>query len=232
MDGRDTRSLCGVRGALAGLMWLVAVQAAQAGAWMRPDGHGFYTFTASLLQVEETAREHNEYALFFEYGARADLTLGLSGTWTDGFGGEIYGFARWPLPAQPTRHLSYEVGLGANTDEVNTYLNLKLGVSTARGYWVGKQYGWMNLDTSLFLRSNGGATSLKIDGTIGLNVTNSVQVMGQALIELDENDRSVTWVPSVMWAVPGRETRIAIGLEKRVGRRASEGIRLGLWQDF
>jgi len=205
-----------------------------AGAWLRDEGSGFVAFGFSQFNTSTETSGQSEPSLYFEYGFRPKLTLGLTGFYSTQDRGEASAFLRFPLKSddKPAK-VSAEIGLGMRTDLIDFDPFLKTGLSWGRGLSFGEKSGWVNLDSAVLWSLGDIDNQLKLDATVGMGLNDRFQVMGQAFYERDSAGQSLTLVPSVIMGLgAAKKTKLVVGLEHRGGRRASDGIRFGLWRDF
>ena len=219
---------------LAIALWFGAALPSHAGAWMRGEGEGFLSFGVRLFEESATSAQNTEQNLYFEYGLRPTLTLGVSANYTSGEKGEGVLFLRLPLrnDDRPAK-VAAEVGIGArSTDGVTFDPIIKTGLSWGRGLAFGDRGGWVNVDTAVQWASDDTPTLFKVDATLGLTLSDRFQVMGQGFFEADEFGESLTVLPSVIYTPKRGQMRFVVGLEHKTGRDESTGLRFGLWREF
>lgn len=213
-------------------LWVLSTfpAVAVAGAWLRDEGKAFFSFGATVFELDEDGRQYQENSFYLEYGLRPNLTIGASGSVVDGMGGEGQVFFRMPLPREnATSQLALEFGLGANSQGIDYEPFAKAGVSWGKGITLNERNGWINVDGAAFL---GDDTRVKLDTTFGLTLSDRVQVMAQSFIELADGQDSHTLIPSLILSSKAGKTRYLLGYEHRSGTRASKGMKFGLWRDF
>ena len=209
------------------LACLLAVPA-HAGAWLRAEGTGF--LSTSVLQGEEG---QSDGALFFEYGVRPQLTLGLKldANMIAGRlgGGSGFVFARMPIETgeRPFK-LAYEIGLGATLDDQTDPL-LRTGLSYGRGLKWRDHYGWLAVDFAVEWSLAGETHTGKLDTTMGFSISETTKLMMQVFVSSTETDANVTLAPSIIWQPRPKKPSYQLGLEAEKGELS---LRLGLWQEF
>lgn len=217
------------------ILWLFLGLAmpASAGAWLRDQGAGFLSFGVTVFELDDTGERFEEQNLFAEYGLRENITIGLSASIVDGMGGEGQVFLRLPIRApEGPAQLAAEFGLGATSDGINVDPYLKSGLSWGRGITVQDRNGWINIDGNAFIGIDGSDNRMKIDTTLGLTLTDHVQIVGQSFVELTQGEDSHTILPSLVLKPGAGRTSYVVGYEHRSGARASKGVKFGLWRDF
>lgn len=212
---------------------------ANAGAWLRAEGTGFLSL--DLRGYERGGTPAGEIGLYAEHGLRPRLTVGLTGTLEDDQTGEARGFLRFPLlkDDQPYE-LSAEIGIGtafrigesAGPKGYDLDPFFQAGVSWGRGLRFGDRNGWANVDAALQHPFDDGETLLKIDATLGVTLTERLQVIGQVFWERDRFGTSTTFAPSAIIALKERGSKLVIGAEFRTGRAERTALRLGMWREF
>lgn len=216
-------------GLIAAILTLVSFPAL-AGAWLREEGTAFFSFGATVFELDEDGQRFQENSFYLEYGMRPNLTLGASGSMVDGMGGEGQIFLRLPLERDnAASQMSMEFGLGANSEGVSYEPFVKAGLSWGKGISVKDHNGWVNVDGAALL---GDDTRFKVDTTIGLSLSDRFQVMAQSFVELTDGQDSHTLIPSMILSSKTGHTRYVFGYEHRTGARASQGLKFGLWRDF
>ncbi|MEO0938326.1 MAG: hypothetical protein AAFY38_09240 [Pseudomonadota bacterium] len=210
----------------AALILCLYASAAEAGAWLREPGAGFFALSGTVND-----RMENATSLYVEYGLREALTLGADldvktqgGAYTSG-GGRV--FARLPL-GDGTWKSSWMLGLGARVDSSHINPFASLGYSVGRGLdWRGG--GWANLDLRLDL-GRGDTSQVKLDGTVGLKIGDKGKAMMQLFLTLkDDSGLEATLAPSYVFAPGKHGASWHIGVE---AKKAELAIKLGLWRDF
>jgi len=208
---------------------LMLAEPAVAGAWMREVGSTFLSFSTAVDENDKL-----DGALFVEHGLRAKLTLGLQvdmdmtqGRMGDG---AAFVFVRRPIPLGERRYeMAYEVGLGSTIGDDSTAL-LRVALSYGRGLSLWDKPGWAAVDAIVQWPTGDGDTTTKLDGTLGLNVSDRFQVMMQVFFSDTGSRQSTTLAPSVTWrATRDGPTRYQIGIEAEDGNL---GFKLGVWRTF
>ncbi|WP_415922024.1 hypothetical protein [Tateyamaria sp. SN6-1] len=207
------------------LLW---VTPAWAGAWLRAEGTGF--LASSLLQ-DENGR--TDAALYFEYGVRPKLTLGVKADADMTAGrlgdGTAFAFDRLPIPtADKPFKLTYDLGIGATLGAETDPL-LRTGLSYGRGLNWRERSGWLALDLAVEWSLGGAAHTTKFDTTIGMGLTDTTKLMMQVFVSNADSRTTVTLAPSLIWQPRESKRSYQVGVE---AERGVVSVRLGLWQDF
>ena len=202
---------------------------ASGGAWMREVGTTFLSFGTTIYVNDET-----QGTVFVEYGLRPKLTFGLKidvnmnqGQTT---GGTFYVFLLKPIPTGTRPYkVAYEMAVGSSFGGQSSAL-LRAGLSYGRGITVREKSGWLSIDTAAEWLARDDATTLKLDGTLGLTLTPQLQVMMQVFVSQTSTDTSTTLAPSAIWRPkPDAPTQYQFGLEAKDGITA---LKLGVWRSF
>ncbi|WP_299727213.1 hypothetical protein [uncultured Tateyamaria sp.] len=204
---------------------------AGAGAWMRDEGKTFLSFGAT---VDEDQRVDG--SIYVEHGLRPKLTLGFKADMamdmTTGQPGDgtAFIFLRKPIPTGDRAYkLAYEVGVGGTFGSETVPL-VRAGLSFGRGVTVWGKSGWVTLDTAVEWETQSEEATFKVDGTVGLTLSDHFQVMMQVFWSRSEIDQATTLAPSLIWRPkPEGSTRYQLGVESEEGIVA---LKLGLWRDF
>lgn len=210
---------------LVALLW---ASSTTAGAWLREAGTGFLA-TSTL----HSADGGSDAALYFEYGVRPKLTLGVkidasmvAGRVGSGSG---FAFARRAIPTGKRPYkLAYEIGLGATLGDTTDPL-LRTGLSYGRGLSIRQKNGWLALDLAVEWALSGAAHTAKFDTTFGLGITDVTKLMMQVFVSDTAGTTSLTLAPSLIWQPREKRPSYQIGLEAEQG---DVSLRLGLWQEF
>lgn len=213
---------------LACCLFLLCATQAQSGARLREEGTAF--LATSVLVSEDG---ESDGALFFEYGLRPKLTLGLKvdAAMTQGRvgGGSGFAFLRRPLPVGERDYkLAYELGLGATVGAETDPL-LRTALSYGRGLTWRDHYGWLSVDFSVEWSLGGDTDTAKLDTTLGMGLGDQVKVMMQVFLSQTETQGSVTLAPSLIWQPKPDRPSYQIGFE---AEDSTLSLRLGLWTEF
>lgn len=219
---------------LAALFALVfSGSALGAGPWLAEPGQTFTAFSSTLNYFLDVGR-----STYVEHGLRQDLTVGADLHFaTDRFGvrdGAATLFIRrqLPLAADPHR-FAYELGLGARWDDTATLPHAQVGLSWGRGLTWGERSGWATVETSLRVGLNDDERLFKLDGTLGLDLSPRVTVMGQVFLYQTEHEAGGSFAPSlVVRYEPETKNRIQIGLVSPFDNRDDTAVKIGLWRSF
>ncbi len=217
--------------------FLWSVQTAEAGAWLREEKEGFFALDIRLNEDSSaTGNVRTEQGFYAEYGLRPNLTIGATGTYVPNESGEAQVFLRFPLNNKDqVSKLSAEFAIGAKTlDTVNFDPFLRTTLSWGRGLQMFGKTGWVNVDGSVqwAVGGNDSPHLFKLDATLGLNLTERVQIMGQTFFEADRFGDSLTIGPSVIYTFKSGKQSLVVGFEHRSGRQPRDVLRAGLWYRF
>lgn len=206
----------------------LATSAADAGAWLRAKGSGF--LATSVLQGQGGATDGS---LYFEYGIRPKLTLGLKADTNMSFGQIVSGrgfvFMRKPIATGDRKYkLAYELGIGGHLSAEEEPL-LLTALSYGRGLQWRERYGWLAIDAAVEWSLGDQSTTTKLDTTVGMGLGKTTKAMMQVFISHRQTDFSVTLAPSLIWQPRPKKPSYQIGLEAEGGDIA---LKLGLWREF
>lgn len=200
---------------------------------MRGQSERFLSFGTKVTRSESTGSFSNEQSLFFEYGLRPRLTLGLRGLRNDDDAKELEAFARFPLGRTDRRsQFALQFGLGNAMDGSRSETFVTGNLNWGRGLEIRASRAWAGVDTQLRVPLTGSEATLKVDGTFGVTLSNRWQVMAQGFIEASETISSFTLAPSVMLRSRSKKTRLVVGLEQRFGDFAGTSARISIWRNF
>lgn len=210
---------------------LAAASPGHAGAWLREDGTTFLSVETTLRHG--AGRRHVERSIYLEHGLAPRLTGGLSLFQTANSSGHALVFLRRPLPlGEPSRPISWELGLGGHATAGRWAPMARLTLSAGRSLSWGDARGWANLELAVEYRRGVAGPILKLDATAGRSSAARFRPMlklngslypGQDPIWsasanlLIDTPRGLTWV---------------LGLEGKRAGRPSGALTLGLWRRF
>lgn len=218
---------------------LFTARDAAADAWLLQPGGGFAAFSTRLAETED--RTLTETRIYVTYGVSSRVTLGFSANaipGPEGFqslstSGDAHLFARLPLvDSEATTKIATELGFGTRYTGTGFEQFLKPTLSFGRGLTLGKRSGWAALDASLILPLGEVEQAFKLDATLGVNLNDQWQVMGQAFYERDRFGQITTYAPSLTWAPKKGNKRYVVSFEQKTGRADERGVVFGVWQDF
>ncbi len=227
------------------LLGLASAPAAHAGAWLREKGKSF-----ASTSIQTTEDNGNSASFYFEYGLAEKITLGADVTYDTDLLNYIQGagplvenleelpqgsgiiFLRFPIGAtdRPNKW-AFHVGAGAR------YLNGEfleageVGLSWGRGIKLGERYGWLNVDTSYNVARSPAQTRTKVDGTIGLGITDKTKVMLQVFNTLVEDETFTKLAPSLLFSVGDKGTTVQVGSEILTDT-GEASFKIGFWFEF
>lgn len=218
---------------LSALQLVLWMSLAHAGPWPRDTGSGFYALSGSLSALLESSQ-----SAYLEYGLRDDLTLAGDVTLSrDGYG-QMSGavgtvLLRWPLATASETHLwALEAGLGADWNLMETTPHLQTGLSWGRGIGLRDLSGWATIDAALRWTPRRSETQARIDGTLGLNLTDKSAAMLQVFLREGGADPATKLSASFIRDLGGTDMRLQIGIETVPNRSRQRALKLGLWREF
>lgn len=205
---------------------------ARAGAWLREEGTSFLSTSFSATYFRDIFSE-----VYAEHGLRADLTIGFDfglATLRNGLqSGYASAFIRRPLMHSDGPHrLSYELGVGAAwlADEVSP--TLKTGLSWGRGFKLGEDYGWVNVDAAVHWDLRHRLHIGKLDTTVGLNFTDKTAAMLQVFVSHIQGETYTSVAPTVIFAPKTDKFRITFGAEAPLQDTNNTRLKIGIWRTF
>lgn len=209
------------------LMALTLGQLARAGPWLPSEGDGFSA--ASLYMVPRDGHGSRYQSLYFEYGLRPRLTLGLDwGRGVSGDGKTIL-FLRLPLGrAEGRQRLAFELGLGriAGQDV------LRPGLSYGRSFDSRYGSGWMALDVLGEIDLDTRSIDVKTDLTLGLSRSDRRKLMVQLQAGRAAGEAAfLRVVPSIAWQVRDH-WHLEVGATQALTGARETGVKLGVWRSF
>lgn len=222
------------RGLLILALFLTAPLPCLAGAWPREKGKTFVATGYAIRDPKAGGGLQDEQNLYLEHGLTSKFTLGFSGSYAAQSGGEGHVFLRMPVPNKDRAAvLALEFGLGVTSTDLSTFDPfLKTAFSWGKGLTLNDKNGWMNVDTAVLWDLENQDHRLKLDATIGLNLSERIKVMGQGFIEIRDNSQSLTLMPSLVIGTKSGKTQFVLGVETKTGSNPHTGLRFGLWTTF
>ena len=227
------------------ILALASGSSAQAGAWLREKGKGF-----ASTSVQTTEDNGSSVSFYMEYGLRDNVTIGADITYDTEILNYVAGadiaaqsiadipigsgvlFARFPLgPVDQTNKWAFHLGIGARYFEAEFLRAAELGLSWGRGIRIGDKYGWVNVDTSYNDAEAPAETRIKLDGTIGLGITDKTKIMLQMFNTFVEGQTFSKVSPSLLFS-PGKG-RVTFQLSSEIPTDSGEAsLKLGVWTEF
>ena len=201
---------------------------AAAGPWLRAPGTQFLSL--SVEASKDTLRPETYGSIYYEYGLRPKLTLGLDAG-RDSWGqSSALIFARLPLwLSESGSRAAADFAIGQMTDSTGTYLAIRPGLSWGRALKWG-QGGWLSIDATYAYVPETTNTLAKIEGTLGLNHSDRVKYLLQLIAEKPTGqDTLVSATPGLAWRF-GKGSHLLGGVILRSD--GSTTLKLGLWRDF
>ncbi len=198
---------------------------AQAGAWLREPGHGFFSATTYLLEPGSGGQHYA--GVYLEYGLNKRLTFGLDlGRGVSGNTKSI-AFLRWPLAGTGRHRVALDLGIG----EIAGNPTLRPGLSYGTGFDGPLGSGWLSLETAAERNLRAGCTDYKADLTLGLN-----RPRHKILLQLQSGKAAgdpafLRIAPSVTRDI-GKGWQVELGLTREVIGGHAGGLKLGLWREF
>lgn len=217
---------------LATLLILALSPPAIAGAWLRDEGGGFASSSATVNRDKEVSG-----SVYLEYGLTSTRTLGADISY--GFDrtgvqeGSAIIFLRMPLgPTDQTHKYAMHVGLGARILNGDIQPAAEAGLSWGRSIKLGERWGWLNVDGSYNLTQSPLANRIKIDATAGLALTDRTKLMIQMFNTFQDGDTFTKLAPSLLVSVGKKRTTLQVGAELPLSGGGTTAIRLALWREW
>jgi len=204
---------------------------ALAGAWMRDQGSGFSSVSATFQH--STGGWSTDFGYYGEFGVSPFLTLGIDLNDNDNLAGHALVFARVPLEFLPSEHhLATELALGGAHYQ-NVWKSMhKLTLSYGHAFDSIWGPGWLAIDSAYEKRAINTGAILKLDATIGLSDNTHLRPMLQIeTAKISGHQLFYTITPSLQFPLP-RDLKLLIGVEHRVTTRRSIGLKVGMWHRF
>ena len=203
-----------------------------AGPWLREKGK---TFTS--ISFATTWDLQSSSSTYLEYGWSDAMTVGADiGVFRNpalGQTGFVTLFLRRALGKNDGKYrLAYELGAGASWEGALTVPHLKTGLTVGRGFQLRDMGGWMTLDASIRWDLGQSARLAKLDGTVGLNVTDTFAGMFQIFVTHSQGEVVAKLAPSLIYSPKSGKFKIQVGLEAQTDEFSNPALKLGLWRDF
>lgn len=231
------------------VLWaFVIVTQGMAGPWARAAGEGFLAFSVTsdtpMTALATGAIVLDNYGgLYGEYGLGWRLTLGAQ-TGRSGTAEDAGVFLRYTLTAPDSPwQLAVDGGAGLRRETGGPERQLaRIGLSVGRafggvesGRWwlpVSHDGGWITLDGIAMMDTRTAEVIWQAEGTIGLSLTDRLQVMVQTKVEdWPGGDMLYTVAPGAAWSLTDRTTA-QIGARLGFGQSQTVGLAFGLWHSF
>jgi hypothetical protein len=220
---------------------LVAATDAHGGAWPRGERNAFFSFkyTGRYDRTAVALLDFTREDLFQAYGE-----VGLTPRLT--FGGEvsragpeiapvteIRGFLRYTVLERGPHVASVELGAGRRGNEFGYEATfLRPGVAWGRGYESRFGTGWTEIDLQGEIYENGDDPAVKLDATVGLNLTDRWAVILQGRAgDYPGIDPYFRIAPSVVARLTDR-VRLQAEVEAGVWNDTGMSGAVALWIDF
>ena len=178
-----------MRALLIALALVLPAAEAGAGAWPRPKGETFLSFsqqvsTGARTLIDATQDIRSYASVYAEYGLTDRLTIGLdagTGAGEDDRVGAALVFARLPVWSPGAHRVAIDFGIGTLQSEAQgRQTRFRPGLAWGRGFesrWGG---GWLGMESSLELREPSGDVAVKADFTAGLKPNDRWMLIAQA----------------------------------------------------
>jgi hypothetical protein len=217
---------------LIALFVLIIAPPVPAGPWLREDGAVF-----SSTSVGMTRNRDINSSTYLEYGLTGQTTLGfdlnLSASLHSGDEGRAVLFFRRALgPTDRQSKFAYELGMGAAWGSYGTRPRIKAGLTWGRGIAMGDKSGWVTLDGSVILDLKTRARKAKIDGTIGLNLSDAITGIFEINLGHSDGNSFATVAPSLVLKPKFTKFQIQLGVQSPIGNSRPNQIKIGLWREF
>lgn len=219
----------------AGLSWpVLAPRDVWAGAWLLPEGEGFFSNSGTVRQGDTAALA--EGSIHAAYGLRPWLTLGVDVFERPVTAGHALIFLRLPLGRTDRRNrVAIELGLGAHHDLQGWAPMQRLGLSWGRSLGPVEgpaRPGWLSVDLT---RDHLGGDPLplyKLDSTLSLWSRGRFQPILQAELAGGPG-RDLGWAitPGLLFT-DAKDRTWHLGVERRFAGTGTLGLKLGLWLRF
>ena len=221
-----------LRGFVVFLSCLLLAAPVTAGPWLREKGKTFTSVSIVVNYFYDTAS-----STYLEYGLRDDMTVGADvGIFRDttvGPSGSATLFLRRALSKTDGKSLwAYELGVGANWQSIEISPHLKTALTWGRGMTFRERNGWLTVDASINWALADVPDVAKLDGTLGMNVTDRFAGMFQVYVSHSDGATSTTLAPSIIYTPKNGKSKWQIGLESPLGNTDRTAIKFGLWREF
>ena len=202
---------------------------AGADAWPRGEGDSFLSF--SLERPVDGSGGGTYASLYYEYGLTPRLTFGIDAGRDLLFSGtSAIVFLRYPVFSGGSNKFAIELGLGSADSGGRSVFTVRPGLSWGRGYTAAWGTGWMGVDATYQLRSDGTGLG-KVDATIGANHANGALSMLQLQFERPTGKpHEVAIAPSHVFKLSDR-TYLQLGLRHQI-RTDVTSAKLAIWVNF
>lgn len=218
---------------IACLLCLGAAIPASAGPWAREEGKVFastalrITYDPYVLMGMTPPATYTTF--YLEYGLGRNMTLGFDAGHSVAGAHKALVFLKYTTPLLPEPHLlSLELGAG----EINGKMALRPGISYGRGLDVFGRSGWLTADLMAEITDGFASTDLKLDLTVGVNLTSRLKGLVQLHGGQHAGDtpflRLATGLATQI--APGRHLEIGVSTDLR--SFSDMEMRVGLWQEF
>ncbi|WP_127114944.1 hypothetical protein [Shimia sediminis] len=199
-----------------------------AGPWLRAPGSQFLSLSVEWGQ--EDTRPSAYGSIYYEYGLRPNLTLGLDAG-RDSWGqSTALAFARIPLMVHDSgSRMAAEMAMGSYGNGSDTEFAIRPGLSWGRPLHFG-QGGWLSLTATYDYVPKTKQALAKVEGTLGLNRGEQMKLLLQVTAEKPKKqDDLFTATPGVAWRI-GQTSHLLGGVILRSD--GSTALKLGLWREF
>lgn len=226
---------------LAAVMLAAGTQAF-GGAWPRGEGKGFLSLKyTGRYDIEDVAlldfTREDLFQGYGEFGVAPRLTFG--GEYSragpaDAPVSELRGFMRYTFLQRGAHVMSAEIGAGQRGNDFEYQVGfIRPGIAWGRGFdsaIFGE--GWMEIDTQAEIYDNGDDPAIKVDTTVGLNVTDRFAVILQGRAgDYPNIEPYFRLAPSVVLGLT-RWMRVQAEFEAGVYNDTGVSGAVALWIDF
>lgn len=218
--------------ALALIFILASAPVVEAGAWLRTKKSGFASSSVSTNAENELSTSfYGEYGLSDRFTLGLDVSYGVDRTFFQQGSGIL--FLRFPIaPTDGTHKWAAHVGVGARYLQGYFLPAAEVGLSWGRGIQWREKYGWVNVDTSFNAPQSPADNRLKVDGTLGLGLTQQIKVMLQMFNTFEGGETYSQIAPSLLWAPGDGKTTIQLSAEIPVAGGGETAVKIAMWLDF
>ena len=217
---------------IALILVLASACSVQAGAWLRSKDSGF-----ASTSITASRKQENSTSVYLEYGLEekltlgADITYGIESSALPQGSGTV--FLRFPLGSTDGTHKwAAHLGFGARY-LMGVFIPAgEVGLSWGRGIKWGEKYGWVNVDGSYNAPQSPADARVKLDGTIGLGVSERSKIMVQMFNTSEGGQLYTKLAPSYLFSPAQGKTTYQFGAEIPVAGGGNTAIKIGIWREF
>lgn len=213
------------------LLFLMLCGPLSAGAWLREKDAVFAAASVTAFREESDVYKYKS-ALYAEWGARPNLTIGLDAEEHQDLYGHALIFARIPLADfGRAGRFAAEFGVGAHHRQYGAWAMYKTTLAYGKGIETGLGAGWIAIDTALEYRTHA-ALIRKLDFTAGLSSGRRLDPLLQIETAYVPG-RPWYWSarPSLIYRPKTGKTSWIFGAERN-SARDHIGFKVSLWLNY